>query len=207
VAVATRRYLDWFVALSRCVLSFLTHYRNVVTEFKHLCNRYVALFLWCLTIWVSFAPLVYSKQDSTVSRNNLKIIQLIQKLLVASFICAGILLFEKFAIQWIASKFHELSYEGRISDQKFAVKVLVILYRNSSDIPERSDTLGDAQVSKTQELGASRIFEQALKGVRLAARTTTTVFGNVASEIAGTSVLQPNSPSAIVQVKCYISTS
>lgn len=35
--------------------------------------------------------------------------------------------------------------------------------------------------------------------MRLATTTTATVFGNVASEIAGSSVLQPNSPQAIVK--------
>lgn len=86
----------------------------------------------------------------------------------------------------------------RIADQKFAVKVLVTLYRNSSDIPGRSDTLGPSQGSKTN-LDAMHLFKQALKGVRVAATTTTTAFGNVASEIAGSSVLQPNSPQAIIK--------
>jgi len=42
-------------------------------------------------------------------------------------------------------------------------------------------------------------FKKALKGVRNAATSTTTALGNVASEIAGSSVLQPNSPQAMVQ--------
>lgn len=42
-------------------------------------------------------------------------------------------------------------------------------------------------------------LKKALKGVRTAAKTTTTAFGNVASEITGSSVLQPNSPQSIVQ--------
>ena len=88
-------------------------------------------------------------------------------------------------------------YPDRIADQKFAVKVLVTLYRNSSDIPGRSDTLSAAQGSSV--LAPKRLFRRALKGVRVAATTTTTAFGNVASEIAGSSVLQPNSPAAMVQ--------
>jgi hypothetical protein len=87
----------------------------------------------------------------------------------------------------------------RIAEQKFAVKVLVTLYRNSSDIPGRSDTLGPAHGSRTPTLDARHFFKQALKGVQVAAKTTTTAFGNVASEIAGSSVLQPNSPQAVIQ--------
>lgn len=72
----------------------------------------------------------------------------------------------------------------RITDQKMAVKILVTLYSHSSDIPGRSDTLKDA-APKDKEDAPTRFFRRALKGVRVAATTTTTAFGNVASEIAG----------------------
>jgi hypothetical protein len=48
-----------------------------------------------------------------------------------------------------------------------------------------------------------QFFRKALKGVRFAATTTTTALGNVASEIAGSSVLQPNSPQAMVQTAIH----
>ena len=80
------------------------------------------------------------------------------------------------------------------------MKVLVTLYQHSTDIPWRSDTLRDGPVeSKRRTMMPQKIFKKALKGVRDAATTTTTVLGNVASEIAGTSVLQPNSPQAMVK--------
>jgi hypothetical protein len=144
-------------------------------------------------------PLIYSHQDAAIGGNSPHIISLIQKLLFALFLCAALLLFEKFSIQWIAWKFHELSYADRLAEQKFAIKVLVTLYRNSSDILGRSDTLNAAHASTPQALDTRRIFKEALKGVRMAATTTTTAFGNVASEIAGSSVLQPNSPSAMIK--------
>ena len=82
------------------------------------------------------------------------------------------------------------------------MKVLVTLYSHSTDIPGRSDTLHDGpqgdQKRKTM-MNPQKIFKKALKGVRSAATTTTTVLGTVASEIAGTSVLQPNSPQAMVK--------
>ena len=92
--------------------------------------------------------------------------------------------------------------EERIAEQKFAVKVLVTLYQHSTDIPWRSDTLRDgpqADHKRKTMMNPQKIFKKALKGVRAAATTTTTVLGNVASEIAGTSVLQPNSPQAMVK--------
>jgi hypothetical protein len=72
----------------------------------------------------------------------------------------------------------------RIADQKFAVKSLVTLYRNSTDVPGRSDTMHNP-TSKGSMVNAGRFLKKALKGVRVAATTTTTAFGNVASEIAG----------------------
>jgi hypothetical protein len=150
-------------------------------------------------MWVSFVPLISSKQNAVVSGSSSKIISLIQKLLFALFLCAGLLLFEKFSIQWIAWKFHELSYADRIAEQKFAVKVLVTLYRYSNNILGRPDTLNATNASTSQPLQLRRLFKEALKGVRIAATSTTTAFGNVASEITGTSVLQPDSPAAIVK--------
>ncbi|KAF7376162.1 Mechanosensitive ion channel protein [Mycena sanguinolenta] len=144
--------------------------------------RYVALFIWTWAVFISYQPLINSRQSKTASASSIKIISLGSKLFFAFLVCAGILLFEKFSIQWIAGKFHERSYAERIADQKFAVKSVVTLYRNSRNVG-RADAL---QTDATTR-------------VRFAATTTTTAFGNVASEITGTSVLQPNSPQSIVK--------
>ncbi|KAL0072385.1 hypothetical protein AAF712_000148 [Marasmius tenuissimus] len=176
VAVGTRRYIDWAAVL----------------------HRYVALFMWTLAMWVAYQPLINRKQRDDTSDNNKHIVDFIAKLLFGIYLCAAALLFEKFSIQWIAAKFHERSYAERIADQKFAVRSLVTLYRHSSDIPGRSDTLKGASEG-TPAVKTRKFFKKALKGVRMAATTTTTALGNVASEIAGSSVLQPNSPQAMVK--------
>ena len=63
----------------------------------------------------------------------------------------------------------------RIAAQKFAVRVLVTLYRHSSDIPGRSDTLKDGPVeNKRATMNPRKILKKALKGVKRAATTTTT---------------------------------
>jgi len=62
----------------------------------------------------------------------------------------------------------------------------VTLYQHSSDIPDRTDTLKDGTLNdKRASVSAAQFFKKALKGVRYAATTTTTAFGNVASEITG----------------------
>ncbi|EPQ57543.1 hypothetical protein GLOTRDRAFT_74415 [Gloeophyllum trabeum ATCC 11539] len=176
VAVGSRRYIDWLDVL----------------------HRYVALFAWTLAIWITFNSII-NNNDGDGSDRERSVISFIAKLLFAIYICAAVLAFEKFSIQWIAGKFHERSYAERIADQKFAIKVLTILYRHSADIPGRSDTLRDGPLDKRATINPRRFFKRALRGVRYAATTTTTALGNVASEMAGSSVLQPNSPEAKVK--------
>jgi hypothetical protein len=71
----------------------------------------------------------------------------------------------------------------RIADQKFAVKSFVTLYKNSTDIQGHTDTLEPN--AKGSSVIPKRIFKKLKEGVRFATTTTATVFGNVASEIAG----------------------
>lgn len=92
-------------------------------------------------------------------------------------------------------QFHRDSYEDRLREQKFNVKCLTTLYINSSDIPGRTDTLRDNDSGKTRGSQLPKVaIRKALRGLREAAQTTTTALGNVASEMAGQSVLQTNSP-------------
>ncbi|OSD01247.1 hypothetical protein PYCCODRAFT_1412753 [Trametes coccinea BRFM310] len=179
IIVTTRKYIDWFEVL----------------------YRYAAFAAWSILIFVSYQPLINATQD-TSDASSKQAIDTLSKLLFALMLSACVLFGEKLAIQFIASKFHERSYADRIADQKFAVRVLVTLYQHSTDIPWRSDTLRDGPSSDAKRkstFNPQKVFKKALKGVRSAATTTTTVLGTVASEIAGTSVLQPNSPQAIVK--------
>ncbi|KAH9485389.1 Mechanosensitive ion channel protein Msy2 [Psilocybe cubensis] len=197
VAVSSRRYIDWLQAL----------------------HRYIALFAWTVALWASFSPLIISHQDGRtdtvvitnttlanlgeaevngVPSRSVAAVSLMAKLLFSFLLCTALLLFEKFSIQWIAAKFHERSYADRIQEQKFAVRTLVTLYRNSSEIPGRSDTLGRGHTREVS-VNPKRLFRKFREGVRFATTTTATAFGNVASEIAGSSVLQPNSPQAIIK--------
>ncbi|KAI0092959.1 Mechanosensitive ion channel-domain-containing protein [Irpex rosettiformis] len=182
VAFGARRYIDWLEAL----------------------HRYVAFTGWTLAVWITYQPLILTREASNATDRDRSILSLLAKLFFAFYICALVLLGEKFAIQWIAGKFHERSYAERIADQRSAVSVLSTLYRYSSDIPGRSDTLKDGPADgKRMSVDPRRFFKKALKGVREVATTTTTALGTVASEIAGSSVLQPNSPQAKVQTALH----
>lgn len=71
----------------------------------------MALFIWTLSIWITWDPVIDNNQH-TDGQKSINAVDLIAKLLFAFFLCAGILFFEKIAIQWIAAKFHERSYAG-----------------------------------------------------------------------------------------------
>ncbi|KAF8608825.1 hypothetical protein BDV93DRAFT_518874 [Ceratobasidium sp. AG-I] len=185
VAVGLRRYIDWLAAL----------------------QRFMAFFAWSLAQWIAFTQLIIRNRPdvdendaNAVARqtSNNSNLDLITKILFGVMLCAAILLGEKFAIQWIAFKFHERSYAERIAEQKIQTACLTTLYKHSSDIPGRSDTLKDGQVTGPAAINPKKLLRGVIKGVKGVASTTTTALGNVASEIAGSSVLQPNSPAAMV---------
>jgi hypothetical protein len=69
----------------------------------------VAFCAWTLAIWITFHPII---RIHTGAQNTL---DFITNLLFAFFLCSAILVGEKFAIQWIAGKFHEKSYAGKPS--------------------------------------------------------------------------------------------
>lgn len=70
--------------------------------------------MWAIVIWVSFNPLI-TIQEANPGAKSTEAIGLLSRLLFALLVCAAVLLFEKFSVQWIAGKFHEQSYAGNIS--------------------------------------------------------------------------------------------
>jgi hypothetical protein len=76
-----------------------------VQPINHHRLRYVTFFAWSLANWITFQPLINDKSGD-------RVLSLIAKILFGIMLCAAILLAEKFAIQWIAGKFHEKSYAG-----------------------------------------------------------------------------------------------
>ena len=160
-----------------------------------LIARYARLIVWTVAMWISFTPLIinnYQGDQSSDSRENLTVVSsLLFGLLLSTLVLGG----EKLIIQLIALQFHRDSYADRIQEQKFNVRCLTTLYINSHDIPGRTDTLRDDQSGKTGRSQMTIVaVRKALKGLREVAQTTTTALGNVASEMAGQSVLQTNSP-------------
>ncbi|KAK8866012.1 hypothetical protein IAR55_001163 [Kwoniella newhampshirensis] len=158
-------------------------------------GRYAKLIIWTAVIWITFTPLIINHYTGDQSANSRSDLSTVANLLFGLFLCSLVFGAEKLIVQLIAFQFHRDSYEDRLQEQKFNVKCLTTLYMNSHDIPGRTDTMTDASSGKTKGSQIPRLaIRKALKGLKEAAQTTTTALGNVASEMAGQSVLQTNSP-------------
>ncbi|KZT52873.1 hypothetical protein CALCODRAFT_440943 [Calocera cornea HHB12733] len=167
-------------------------------DFLGVCQRYIAFFGWSLSVWIAFTRMLEQFADN---KNPLdSALTTIAAICEALFISATILAIEKLLIQYIALAFHQTSYADRLAEQKMNVKFLVVLYRNSSNIPGRLDTMNDDQSTFGQRMNPKKVLKDFLHGMRSVAETSATALGNIATEIAGSSVLQPNSPEGRVQV-------
>jgi hypothetical protein len=87
--------------------------------------RYVAGTAWSLANWITFQPLIDNVQESDASSGSRRATDTFAKILFAIFLCFAILSFEKFAIQFIAGKFHEKSYAGASPAFKLTSRTLI----------------------------------------------------------------------------------
>ncbi|PLW47781.1 hypothetical protein PCASD_04334 [Puccinia coronata f. sp. avenae] len=157
-------------------------------------KKFIMGAVWSILTYISFSVFIL-RMSSGASESAAKVLHLMSQALFGVLLASLMLVGEKNLIQVIANYFHQRSYEDRIDEQKAAIQFITDLYRYTHDIG-RSDTL-DRAFGVRQEHPA-KLLKSALKGVKNVARTTTSVFGTVASEIAGEQILQPNSPSSMV---------
>jgi len=131
VAVGARRYIDWIGVLYRSVFTLVAPFSPSFISLTStpIFARYVALFAWSLSIWIAWNPLIDSRQDTHASPKSMQVVKFIGKLLFGIYLCAGLLLFEKFTIQLIAGKFHERSYAGQGVSQTVHVHLTSFSYR------------------------------------------------------------------------------
>ncbi|EFQ29977.1 mechanosensitive ion channel [Colletotrichum graminicola] len=164
-----------------------------------------SLFFWALASWQSFQALF--------SRNNPDpapwIITMI-RLLGATFVSSAVYLGEKAIVQLIGISYHQRSFALRIKESKHEIRLLGLLYDASRTLfpmycPEFEDE--DYVINDSLDL----ILAKAAKGGQGSATPLrlvgdigrmgdkiTGVFGNIASEITGKQVFNPNSAHSIV---------
>jgi hypothetical protein len=144
-----------------------------------------------------------------------KWIGVMKNLLAPALIAALIYLAEQLVIQLISVNYHRRSFEGRIKDSKHSVHLLGLLFDASRtlfpmycpEFEEEDYVINDSIEALVSKNGGHRMGHSkqgSLNPVRIIGNVgrigdkVTSVFGNLASEITGKHVFNPNSAHSIV---------
>ncbi|KAI1084363.1 Mechanosensitive ion channel-domain-containing protein [Whalleya microplaca] len=168
----------------------------------------LSLFFWALATWLIFTGLIHN------DFNNVQWVQVIRTLLGATFVSSAVFLGEKAIVQLISITYHQRSFANRIKDSKREVFLLGLLYDASRrlfpmycpEFAEEDEIIND---SIEMMLGGGKKKNRFIKNgaavpmklignVGRIGNKVTSVFGNLASEITGKQVFNPNSAHSIV---------
>ncbi|KAK2018946.1 mechanosensitive ion channel [Colletotrichum eremochloae] len=167
-----------------------------------------SLFFWALASWQSFQAL-FSRDNPDPAPWIITMI----RLLGATFVSSAVYLGEKAIVQLIGISYHQRSFALRIKESKHEVRLLGLLYDASRTLfpmycPEFEDedyVINDsldlllAKAAKGGKGGPGAATPLRLVGdIGRMGDKITGVFGNIASEITGKQVFNPNSAHSIV---------
>ncbi|OLN92183.1 putative MscS family protein C1183.11-like protein 1 [Colletotrichum chlorophyti] len=167
-----------------------------------------SLFFWALASWQSFQALFRQSYNAEVNW-----VVTMVRILGATFISSAVYLSEKAIVQLIGISYHQRSFALRIKESKREVRLLGLLYDASRTLfpmycPEFEDEdyiINDsldlilAKAAKGGKGGNGSATPMRLVGdIGRMGDKITGVFGNIASEITGKQVFNPNSAHSIV---------
>lgn len=167
----------------------------------------LSLFFWAMATFFIFTGLI------NANFNDVSWVIAIRRILGALFVSSAVFLIEKAIIQLISVTYHQRSFANRIKDSKREVFLLGLMYDASRQLfpmycPEfiEEDELindsiemmlaGGKKGRRNRKNGA--IPMKLIGGVGRIGDKVTSVFGNLASEITGKQVFNPNSAHSIV---------
>ncbi|PNY25697.1 Mechanosensitive ion channel family protein [Tolypocladium capitatum] len=166
----------------------------------------LSLFFWALASWLTFRSLF---QQASV--NGIGWVQSLEQILGALFVSSGLLLGEKAIVQLISVSYHQRSFANRIKASKREVHLLGLLYDASRtlfpmycrEFADEDHIINDSIEMMLRKKAGSRMTGAAVP-MRLIGDVgrfgdkVTSAFGNIASEITGKQVFNPNSAHSIV---------
>lgn len=167
---------------------------------------------WAATSLATFVPLMTLNPDQKAAGDTAtKHWQsVVRNLLVAALVSACILLAEKFLVQLISINYHRKQFNMKIKDSKRNIYLLGLLYDASralfpmycNEFAEEDyiigDDLGLLKGKKGHVRSGSATPMRLLQDVGRFGDKITSVFGNVAKEITGKQILNPNAAHSIV---------
>ncbi len=163
----------------------------------------MSLFFWGLASWLVFRYRFLNDAFEWVA--------IVKDILGALFVCSAVFLGEKAIVQLISITYHQRSFANRIRESKREVHLLGLLYDASRTLfpmycPEFADE--DYVINDSIDIMLSNQHGHKKSGsvtpMRLIGNVgrfgdkVTSVFGNIASEITGKQVFNPNSAHSIV---------
>ncbi|KAJ4306639.1 hypothetical protein N0V88_000003 [Collariella sp. IMI 366227] len=163
----------------------------------------LSLFFWGLASWLSF-KFMWKGANREWSKT-------IERIILSLFLSSAVLLAEKFLVQLISISYHQRSFANRIGDSKREIFLLGLMYEASRalfpmycrDFAHEDYVIADSIEAR---VGAGVLNKEgvAAKPMKLVGEVgrlgdkITSVFGNLASEITGKQVFNPNSAHSIV---------
>jgi hypothetical protein len=167
----------------------------------------ISIFFWGLASWLTFQRLfAQSFSDGITWVVNL------ERVLGACFVSSAVLLGEKAIVQLIGVSYHQRSFDNRIKDSKREIHLLGLLYDASRtlfpmychEFAEEDYIIEDSIEMMLRRKAGKSSVPGAVAPMRIIGDVgrfgdkVTSVFGNLASEITGKNVFNPNSAHSIV---------
>lgn len=170
----------------------------------------LSLFGWAVTSNVTFKALTNTQLNGVASAKGW--VKVVENLLLPALIASVIFLVEKMVVQLISINYHRRSFANRIQDSKRDVFLLGVLYEASRTLfptycPEFieedyiiNDGIGGTvgKVVGGNKSGGSATPMRLIGNIGRVGDKVTSVFGNIASEITGKQVFNPNSAHSVV---------
>ncbi|KAL2265144.1 hypothetical protein VTJ83DRAFT_6244 [Remersonia thermophila] len=159
----------------------------------------LSLFFWGLASWLSFRFMWEGAGREWAN--------IVVRILLSLFLASAVLLGEKTLVQLISISYHQRSFANRIADSKRDIYLLGLMYEASRtlfpmycpEFAEEDYVISDSieAMLKTNKGKAAAPMKIVGEVGRLGDKITS-VFGNIASEITGKQVFNPNSAHSIV---------
>ncbi|KAK7415815.1 hypothetical protein QQX98_005597 [Neonectria punicea] len=164
-----------------------------------------SFFFWALASYVTFQNLFKKEKDGIVWCKNMS------RILGALFVSSAVFLGEKAIVQLIGISYHQRSFANRIKASKREIHLLGLLYDASrtlfpmycQEFADEDYVINDSiemmlRGKKGHKRAGSATPMKLIGDVGRIGDKVTSVFGNIASEITGKQVFNPNSAHSIV---------
>ncbi|KAL7795390.1 Mechanosensitive ion channel domain-containing protein [Trichoderma ceciliae] len=162
---------------------------------------HTAMFLWFLTILVSFKPTMDSHRAPVPDDQgdvHMHWISVVNKVIIAIFVLAALNFAEKVLIQWIAQSFHQRTYATRIENNKADIRQLVCLFEHAKSQVEATDTFWKSSNGNASSSGLQTPMKAFHNNARQVLGKVGHVAGRVGNDILGRKGADNNHPRRIV---------